>query len=736
MKIKSILLILLLSTILPLFSFAQTPRFIFSNIYTGVLDTLRYLPATSEPDPAWYTPGFDDSSWAENIAIIGYGYGPEGYIAIDPTTKSLYTRFSFTIEDKANIKELNFFPDFDDGYIAYLNGIEIARVNVDKLVQFPPYDAVATRSHASEFFIGTTSPVLGIYLDSTFLANNLVNGENIIAVHVINDSIGDDLMFIPVLMDISNISKKDDRYFSRFDVRCKRLIDVDSTDLPLVVIETDQNGIAYDQRIWTKAHMGIINNGEGNFNKPSDPYYDYNGLISIRQRGQSSRDFAKKSYRFETVDENIADTSFALLGMPKESDWILFGPFTDKSQVRNKFAYDLAARMGQYAPRTRFCELILNGQLEGLYTLTEQVKRDKNRVNISKLKETDIAGDDVTGGYIFMFEKYDVFAKKDIRIKNRKIVYPDTTTLEQQNYLKLFFTAYDSIMTKTNDFIDPVKGFRKYASDTSLVDYFIINELVKNADAYVVSTYMYKDRDDKDGRIKFGPIWDCDLAFGNTTFQEGNLTTGWQFNFNNYPMNCTRYFQDTKFVKLFQNRWHELRAKTYSNDSIFGFLDELIEQVRLARERNYEVWPVIDQAIFYPGYYMESYENEIAIMKDWITKRLEWIDNNVDQIYYPLKRVGNEQMESIAGNMNFRIYPNPFESELSVSLNLEEESDIRIELYSMTGQLKNQISREKVSGYVDFSWNDSQLSSLQSGMYVAKIYLNGNPCQSLKIIKR
>jgi hypothetical protein len=123
-------------------------------------------------------------------------------------------------------------------------------------------------------------------------------------------------------------------------------------------------------------------------------------------------------------------------------------------------------------------------------------------------------------------------------------------------------------------------------------------------------------------------------------------------------------------------------------------------------------------------------------MKNWITTRLEWLDTNVDLIYYPLKRVGNNPLESLAGNINLRIYPNPFESELSFSVNLKEESNIKIELYNMTGQLQNQFSRENVSGNVDFVWNDSKLLSLKSGMYIAKVYLNSAPFQSLKLIKK
>jgi len=737
MKINFTLLILIVSSIIPLNAFSQKLPFMNTHI-------LRYFAAKSEPDKDWFMPGYDDSAWPEDTATIGFGYREKGYRVIDSTAKSLYVRFPFTIGNLDSVKILNFIADFDDGFIAYINGIEVARVNVDESVQYPPFNAIATRSHASDIltfskgknkylrtFLGRSATAMSIHLDSTKLDGCLVKGENIMAVHVINDNEGNDLMFMPLLLNTTYSNYN----FYTFDSRYKRLIDLDSTNLPLINIETNQNGIAYDQTIWATAHMGIINNGEGIFNKPTDPYNEYDGLIKIRTRGQSSRDFPKRSFRLELVDENAADTSFALLGMPKESDWVLFGPYTDKSQIRNKFVYDLAAKMGHYAPRTRFCELVLNGIPEGLYLLTEQVKRDKNRVDISKLKETDISGKDVTGGYIFMFDKPKNFASVDTTINGRLIVYPDILKSEQKQYLKRFFTVYDSILNRTNDFADPLKGFRKYASDTSLVDFIIINEITKNCDSYLNSTYMYKDRDDKDGRMKFGPVWDYDLCFGNTNFQNGSVITGWQFD-TNTKMFIHRYFQDTKFVKLFQDRWHELRAKTYSNESIFSFFDELVDQVKLVRERNYDVWPLIDKDLAWPAYEAYTYDDEISIVKNWLTTRLEWIDENVDKIYYPLKRIGNNPLESIAGNLNLRVYPNPFESELSINLNLEKESNVRIEIYNMTGQLQHQISRENASEYVDFVWNDSKLSALKSGMYVAKVYVDGNPCQSIKIIKR
>ena len=145
MKKKSTILTLFLFALFPILSFSQT--YLFSNYTNRSYGELRYFTGVSEPDKDWYTRNYDDSAWPKDSAVIGYGYplGKTGYTVIDSTAKSLYVRFSFTINNKEAIKKLDFAPDFDDGFIAYLNGTEIARVNADKSVQFPPYDAKATR---------------------------------------------------------------------------------------------------------------------------------------------------------------------------------------------------------------------------------------------------------------------------------------------------------------------------------------------------------------------------------------------------------------------------------------------------------------------------------------------------------------------------------------------------------------------------------------------------------------
>ena len=134
-------------------------------------------------------------------------------------------------------------------------------------------------------------------------------------------------------------------------------------------------GITYkNQRV--KAQMGIIDNGPGAFNKPTDSRNIYNGSVSIEVRGQSSSEFPKRSYRFELWDEFDQDTNVSLLGMPANDDWILFGPFQDKAHFRNTMIFDLARRFGRYQPRTKYCELILNDEYKGLYLLVEKIKNN------------------------------------------------------------------------------------------------------------------------------------------------------------------------------------------------------------------------------------------------------------------------------------------------------------------------------------------------------------------------
>ena len=129
--------------------------------------------------------------------------------------------------------------------------------------------------------------------------------------------------------------------------------------------------------------MGVISNKDGDRNYLTDIYNIYDGLIGIEIRGNSSQNFPKKSYGFETRYASGENRNISLLGMPKENDWILYAPYTDKSMIRNVLAYDLFTAFGRYSPRSEFCELVINGEYMGVFVLMEKITRNINRVNIS-----------------------------------------------------------------------------------------------------------------------------------------------------------------------------------------------------------------------------------------------------------------------------------------------------------------------------------------------------------------
>jgi len=137
-----------------------------------------------------------------------------------------------------------------------------------------------------------------------------------------------------------------------------------SSNLPIVVINTNGQQIPDDPKI--TADMGIIFNGVGVRNNLTDPYNNYNGKIGIEIRGHSSQMFPMKAYSVELHYSSGNSVDKSILRMPKESDWVLYTPYTDKTTMRNFLAYTLSQQLGHWAAHCQVVEVILNGNYVGV----------------------------------------------------------------------------------------------------------------------------------------------------------------------------------------------------------------------------------------------------------------------------------------------------------------------------------------------------------------------------------
>ncbi len=428
-------------------------------------------------------------------------------------------------------------------------------------------------------------------------------------------------------------------------------VNFESSNLPIVVIDTHGQTIPDEYRIM--ADMGIIYNGPGQRNHINDPFNNYNGKISIELRGSSSQMFPKKQYALETEDAQGENLNVSLLGLPEENDWILNGPYSDKSLIRNVLIYRLARDLGHYASRTRFGELVLNGDYRGVYILMEKIKRDKHRVHIAKLKPDEVSGDDLTGGYIVKIDKlagenvdgwYSIFPPYPT--STHRIYYqyhypkPDKIVDEQKQYIQNYIFDFEKTMFSP-DYQDQQKGYYSKVDLNSFVDYFLLNEISRNVDGYRLSAYLYKDKDSNDPRLHAGPIWDFNIAFGNADYYHAYSTEGWQVFINHdeqfiswddpfqIPFWWEKLVADSVFMKRVIKRWKALRPNLLSKERLFALIDSYADTLNEAQARNFERWPVLGTHVW-PNYFVgNTYQEEIDYLKSWIDKRLQWMDTQL-----------------------------------------------------------------------------------------------------------
>lgn len=505
-----------------------------------------------------------------------------------------------------------------------------------------------------------------------------------------------------------------------------------SSDLPIIVINTNGQEILDDPKII--ADMGIINNGKGLRNNLTDTYNEYNGKIGIEIRGQSSQMFPMKSYSIELWDDNGDGVDQSLFGLPEESDWVLYAPYTDKTLMRNFLAYTMSNNLGHWAAHCRFAEVILNGNYVGVYVFMEKIKRDAGRVNVKKMSDKDINGDAVTGGYIFSIDKEADGWFSDYHPNNNpdayiqySYVYPKIEDIvpEQQQYIESYVDSFEKALSGIN-YQDPLTGFRKFADENSFIDYLIVNEISRNVDGYRLSSYFHKDRNSINSKIIAGPVWDYDLAFRNADYCNGSLTSGWAYEFNNVcagdywqvPFWWDRFMQDTAFKSHLLCRWKEVRKTVLSNEHILYLVDSVNNLVAEAQQRHFTQWPILGENVWpNPQPIPTSYAGEISTLKSWLTARLQWLDDNM-----PVTGACTSWPADATGTIVLKI-PNPVTNFNTATIQSKTPQKIYVRVIDMMGRIITVSEIQAQAGINSFP-NAASLNVLPRGIYFIHVFTN------------
>ncbi|MBK9730901.1 MAG: CotH kinase family protein [Chitinophagaceae bacterium] len=417
------------------------------------------------------------------------------------------------------------------------------------------------------------------------------------------------------------------------------------SNLPLILINTNGQEIFSEPKV--AAEMKIIDHGPGILNHPTDTDYAYVGKIMTELQGFTGPYYPKKNYDFDLVDIDSLEIDTVLLGLPSENDFILKAEYLDFSLMKNTITYEMSRRMGRYAPRTMFCEVMLNGEYIGVYTLTEKIKRDENRVDIADLKPEDIAGDELTGGYIIEINENGYpndwnslylpinYSTCQLPVAY-KMVEPQIEDIqpEQFDYIHAYVDSFENAL-HGNLFLDSVNGYRKFISVKSFIDFMIVNEFSANYDSYGRSTFLYKEKITNGGQLNIGPPWDYDRAFAPGTEQ------GWVWEITHpywpFPFWWSKFREDPEWVNEVYCRYTSLREAIIKDEAFFEIIDSLQTLLEQPAERNFKKWAEL--GVTNPPYFVDE-------LKNFITNRFAWLDDAVaiDYVAAPNATFTTEQI--------------------------------------------------------------------------------------------
>nr|WP_294789836.1 CotH kinase family protein [uncultured Mucilaginibacter sp.] len=381
------------------------------------------------------------------------------------------------------------------------------------------------------------------------------------------------------------------------------------TGLPILYITTDAPVVSKD--VYVNGVVDIDANVE---------YDQVATHIPTQMKGRGNSTWSKSSYLKKPYRLKFNAKS-PMLGMPSAKNWVLLANYNDKTLLRNKIAMELGRRMkSDFAPQSRFVEVVLNGDFLGNYLLTSQVEIHENRVNIAPLSAGNI-----TGGYLFeLDQRLDADFWFKTTLKSTPITFkdPDAPTTAQYNYLKSYVDEAEAALFADN-FKDPINGYAKYIDADSFIRWFLVEETMKNQDSRDYSSiYYYKPAN---GRIGMGPVWDFDISGGNCDYSDSKFPTDWHTRYCEW---LYRLKADNDWTVKVRNMWKGARQNEVKQ--VLDDIDKYAKDLQLSQEQNFKRWPILKTYVYPNAVVLGTYESEVAYFKSFMTQRIAWIDANID----------------------------------------------------------------------------------------------------------
>ena len=378
------------------------------------------------------------------------------------------------------------------------------------------------------------------------------------------------------------------------------MVTIRNTGLPVLHLTSPAQITSKDE--WTAGcTMRIVDNGVTT---------NY-GQIEMKGRGNTTWAFPKKPYALRLGQKAEG------LGMAPHKRWVLLANWLDRTLIRNDIGLELARQTSlEWTPSGRFVEVVFNGRFVGNYYLCEQIRVDKNRLDINTLNATDIEEPNITGGYLLEFDKYyDEVNKFRTKVRDLpcNIKYPDDDDIQPQQlaYIEQYVNQLEDELYKFNAF--STRNYRNYLDLNSVIDHWLALEVAGHSENYAPkSIYAYKKRN---GLLTMGPVWDFDYDTFTPRNNQRFAAT--------YGMWMQRIIRDPQFWSLVRERWAELRDRF---KAVEARIEQQREYLRLSNEANIAIWPIYERV---NGDETLSYDAAIDRIIEQLRTKIAYLDREI-----------------------------------------------------------------------------------------------------------